>query len=128
MNITTSTVSTKRIYRRRKNKAKQVKKNIFAYLAGILIGGIIPTITWDVAHHQTQQYPMLWMAVAGGLIYSAPMVSNWFSRYVGQMKGWGFVVSLETALTFTEGWTTISALVVLVGLNAYILAGRFTQD
>ena len=84
----TSIVSTKRVYRRRRNKAKQVKKNLFAYLAGILIGGIIPTITWDVAHHQTQQCPLLWMAVSGGLIYSAPMVAVWFSRYVGQINGW----------------------------------------
>ena len=114
--------------RRRKNQTAEGKKRIFAYLAGLLIGGIIPTITWDVAHHQTQHRPMLWAAVMGGLIYSAPMVAGWFSRYVGQIKGWGFVVALETAMTFTEGWTTLSALIVLVGLNAYILAGRFTHD
>ena len=113
--------------RRPKNQAAEGKKRIFAYLAGLLIGGIIPTITWDVAQHQTIHRPILWTAVAGGLVYSAPMVAGWFSRYVGQIKGWGFVVALETAMTFTDGWTTLSALIVLVGLNGYILAGRFTH-
>ena len=124
----TVTAAIKEAGRRRKNQTTEGKKRIFAYLAGLLIGGIIPTITWDVAHHQTPHRPMLWVAVVGGLIYSAPMVADWFSRYVGRIKGWGFVIALETAMTFTEGWTTLSALIVLVGLNAYILAGRFTLD
>ena len=71
---------------------------------------------------------MLWLAVTGGLAYSAPMVATWFSRYAGPIKAWGFVVSLEVAMTFTEGWTPLAALTVLTGLNAYILAGRFAQD
>ena len=71
---------------------------------------------------------MLWLAVAGGLAYSAPMVAAWFSRYSGPIKAWGFVVALEVAMTFTEGWTPLAALAVLTGLNAYILAGRFIAD
>lgn len=97
-------------------------------MAGLLIGGIIPSITWDIVHHQVGERPMLWLAVAGGLAYSAPMVANWFSRYAGAIKAWGFVVSLEVAMTFTGGWTPIAALLVLTGLNAYILAGRFASD
>jgi hypothetical protein len=124
----TVAVAIKEADRRRKMKPAEGKKRILAYLAGLIIGGIIPSITWDIAHHQTQHRPILWTAVTGGLIYSAPMVAGWFSRYVGQVKGWGFVVALETAMTFTEGWTTLSALIVLVGLNAYILAGRFAND
>lgn len=104
------------------------RRNLKAYLAGIVIGGILPAISCDVAHNQTGQYPMLWLAVAGFLAYSAPMVAEWFTRYAGQFKAWGFVVGLETAMTFTHGWTAIAALVVLTGLNAYVLANRFTQD
>lgn len=99
-----------------------------AYAAGIVIGGIIPSIAHDVAHRQAQQLPMLWLAVAGFLAYSAPMVATWFTRYAGQLKAWGFVIGLEAAMVFTSGWTDWAALAVLTGLNAYVLAGRFTQD
>lgn len=111
----------------RRRKARSWRQ-ISAYAAGIVIGGIVPAITCDVAHNQVQAYPMLWLAVAGGLAYSAPMVAQWFSRYAGAFKAWGFVVSLETAMTFTHGWTAMAGLVVLTGVNAYVLANRFTQD
>lgn len=101
---------------------------VSSYAAGAIIGGILPAISWDVAHRQTTEFPMLWLAVAGFLAYSAPMVAQWFSRYAGQFKAWGFVVGLETAMTFTHGWTAIAALAVLIGLNAFVLAARFTQD
>jgi hypothetical protein len=71
---------------------------------------------------------MLWLAVAGGVAYSAPMIAAWFGRYAGTIKAWGFVMALEVAMIFTEGWTPCAALMVLTGLNAYILAGRFTID
>lgn len=99
-----------------------------AYTAGIVIGGIIPSIAHDVAHNQAQALPMLWLAVAGFLAYSAPMVAQWFTRYAGPLKAWGFVVGLEAAMVFTTGWTDWAALAVLTGLNAYVLANRFTQD
>jgi hypothetical protein len=110
---------------RRKNK---VKKNVYAYFAGIILGGVIPLIAFNVAHVQVIENPALWVIVAGALIYSAPMVSEWFGRYVGKVKGWGFTVALEVSLTFTHHWTAWLALVVLVGLNAFVLANRFTQD
>jgi hypothetical protein len=68
-----------------------------SYAVGAVVGGIIPAITWDVAHHQAPTNPTLWLAVAGGLLYSAPLVAAWFSRYVGRIKAWGFVAALETA-------------------------------
>lgn len=114
---------------RRTGRSRHInRKRIAAFMAGLLIGGIIPSITWDIAHHQVEARPMLWLAVAGGLAYSAPMVASWFGRYAGTIKAWGFVVSLEVAMTFTEGWTPIAALLVLTGLNAFILAARFTND
>ena len=107
---------------------RKAKTRLVQYAAGAVIGGIVPATTWDIAHSQTQAAPMLWLAVAGGLAYSAPMVAQWFSRYVGNVKGWGFVVSLETALTFTSLETALPALAVLTALNAFILSNRFAQD
>jgi hypothetical protein len=56
------------------------------------------------------------------------MVAGWFTRYAGTVKAWGFVVALEVTMTFTEGWTPLAALAVLTEINAYILAGRFSND
>lgn len=102
---------------------KRHRQALGAYVSGCIIGGIIPSITWDVAHHQAPENPWLYIGVLGGLVYSAPLVADWFSQYVGKWKGYGFVVALETALTVTNGWTDITALVVLSALNAYVLGG-----
>ena len=113
---------------RRSPKIKRAKSYALKLVAGTVIGGIVPAITYGVAHYQTQANPALWVAVAGGLAYSAPTVAAWFTRYSGQIKAWGFVISLEAALTFTQPITALPALAVLVGLNAFILANRFAQD
>ena len=114
--------------RRHVTRRRRGWRKVCAFAAGIVIGGIIPSIAHDVAHNQAQAAPMLWLAVAGFLAYSAPMVAQWFTRYAGQIKAWGFVVGLEAAMVFTQGWTDWAALAVLTGLNAYVLADRFTQD
>jgi hypothetical protein len=116
---------TKSVITRRKNVAK---RKGYAFASGTLLGGIIPAITYHVAHYQVQSMPMLWLAVAGGLAYSAPMVAAWFSRYAGTVKAWGFVVSLETALTITNNITAIPALLCLIGLNAWVLGNRINND
>ena len=111
----------------RRRTARNARLAAVAYFAGMMLGGVIPTITWDVAHRQVAQTPLLWLGVAGGLLYSAPIVATWFSAYVGKLKGWGFVLSLEVALTVTQGWTSITALLVLTALNAYVL-GEILRD
>lgn len=119
---------------RLKNKAKQ---EALAWTGGLIIGGIIPIITYHVAHYQAPNPFVspwgpemgLWLVVFGGLAYSAPTVAQWFTRYSSRAKSWGFVLSLECAMTFTHSaWTTLPALAVLVGLNAIILANRFKND
>lgn len=112
----------------RTRKMNKVRRKGWSFAAGVLLGGIIPAITFDVAHYQVVDTPMLWLAVAGGLAYSAPMVAAWFARYAGTIKAWGFVVSLETALTVTDSVTAVPALLALIGLNAWVLGNRINQD
>lgn len=109
-------------------RARVKKLKGWSFAAGVVLGGVIPSITFDVAHRQVQSQPMLWLAVAGGLVYSAPMVAQWFTRYAGLVKAWGFVVSLEVALVVTDYITAIPALLALIGLNAWVLGNRISQD
>lgn len=114
-----------KVNRRRLNR---VKRKGWSFVAGTFLGGIVPALTYHVAHYQVESKPMLWLAVAGGLAYSAPMVASWFTRYAGTVKAWGFVVSLETALTVTDNITAIPALLALIGLNAWVLGNRINND
>lgn len=118
-------VLTKSVSRRRLNR---VKKKGWSFASGVVLGGIIPAITWECSHYQVESKPMLWLAVAGGLAYSAPVVAQWFARYSGPLKSWGFVVSLEVALTFTDYITAVPALICLIGLNAWVLGNRINND
>jgi hypothetical protein len=104
------------------------KRGWAAFGSGLFLGGIIPALTFGIAHWQVQESPMLWLAVAGGLGYSAPMVAEWFARYAGGFKAWGFVGMLEIALTFTDMVTAIPALLALVALNAWVLGKRIQND
>ena len=112
----------------RTRRANRVKRKGASFAAGVVLGGIIPAITCELAHYQVQANPALWVAVAGGLIYSAPMVAEWFTRYAGTVKAWGFVASLEVAMTWTDALTAIPALLALIGLNAWVLGNRISQD
>lgn len=121
----TLTPSFKSSRTRRRNLAK---RKGWAFASGLLLGGIIPAITFGVAHFQVQTNPALWVAVAGGLVYSAPMVAEFCTRYMGPMKAYGFVCSLEVALTFTAYSTAVPALLALIGLNAWVLGNRINND
>lgn len=108
-------------------KAKTPLSQILRVLAGLIIGGIIPAVTYHVAHYQVQVNPMLWLGVAGGLAYSAPTVAEWFSNYATPLKAWGFVIALEIAMTFTAQTTALPALGVLIAINAFVLARKFSE-
>lgn len=129
----TLTKSQKSTLKRKLNKAKTTTCR---YLAGFWTGSIIPGITYHLAHHQapdlfkTPWTPQaaLWLAVLGGLAYSAPSVAEWFQRYVGPKKAWGFVIALETAMTISSWETALPALLTLCTINGLILADKFSKD
>lgn len=117
---------------RRQNK---IKRSMVASMGACYMGGIIPALTFGVAHFQApslfgQWSPQsaLWLVVLGGLCYSSPMIAEWFARYAGRVKAWGFVVSLEVAMTWTDLYTAIPALLTLVALNGMILRDKFAND
>lgn len=113
---------------RKLNQAKSRKGQVARLTAGAIIGGIIPAIAHDVAHRQTEAEPLLWLAVGAFLAYSAPLGAEYLTRYLGQVKAWGMIVGLESAMVITHGWTDWAALVVLTGINAWILSQRFAND
>jgi hypothetical protein len=130
---TTSTKVSKSSKTRRANKAK---RSLIASLGACYIGGICPVIAFAVSHFQAPNLftaawsprAVLWLVTLGLLVYSAPLIATWFSRWVGSTKAWGFVVAVEVTSTFTDLTTAIPALVTLVALNAIILRDKFAND
>lgn len=129
----TLTPSQKAQLTRKRNAGKSA---VARYAASAILGGIIPALIYHVSHFQAPDLTKtpwgpeaaLWLLVAGGLAYSAPMVATWFSRYAGVAKAWGFVILLEGCMTFTAPATSLPALVALIALNAIVLAGRMRND
>jgi hypothetical protein len=119
---------------RKVNSLAPVKKSIgkiAMQLWATIIGGIAPCISFDVAHNQTKSNSFLWVIVTGLLAYSAPTIQKYLDRYVCNVwKSWGFVIGMEAAMTFTEGWTSYAALFMVVSINALVLGqtmGRNTK-
>jgi hypothetical protein len=50
---------------------KSLGRSPLATLAGAIIGGFVPAATYILAHYQAPETPLLWLLVAGGLLYSA---------------------------------------------------------
>lgn len=100
------------------------------------MGGICPVIAFSVSHFQAPNLlneswtpkAALWLVTLGLLVYSAPLIASWFSRWVGPVKAWGFVIAMETTMTITDLYTAIPALLTLIALNGMILKEKFQND
>jgi len=122
--------------RRKALVSKRNKRALLITIGAASLGGILPAISYHVAHYQAPSLftapwgPShgLWLVVAGLLAYSAPSVAQWFARYSSPVKAWGFVVGLECAMTCTAQITALPALLALVIVNAIVLSGRMSQD
>lgn len=92
-----------------------------AALVGSVLGGAIPVSTYVIIHHPlgVTAYPMLWLLVAGGLLYSAPTVFSWATAAFGsKLKAVGFTLLMEGILTFVHiKELTYLSLGVLVFIN-----------
>jgi hypothetical protein len=91
-----------------------------AGFVGLVIGGFVPVATYTLVHREVSRYPVLWILVAGGLLYSATTVYLWARAAFGStVKSLGFVILLEGILTFSHITALgLSALTVLVFINA----------
>lgn len=94
-----------------------------AALTGLVLGGIIPGITWTIVHFEVTATPALWILAGGGLLYSAITVFDWVTATFGNsFKSTGFVVLLEGALAFSHilavSLTVLGVLVFINGVSA----------
>lgn len=112
-------------------------------IGGAMLGGFVP-----LAAHTLVNAPefkgvphLLWIVVAC-LAYSAPTVcgwagtfttagaKHWASHTLGWLKAFGFVVCLEGILVAAPAscsWLSWVALAMLMGINATILAVKFSK-
>lgn len=101
------------------HQVKSLKRSWIATIIGGIIGGVVPALVYDIAHHQVQGNRALWLIVAGGLVFSATNVFKWsFLASQNYYIAIGFTVLMESSLTFTQGWTSKTSLGVLIGVNA----------
>lgn len=100
-----------------------------ALVVGAVLGGLVPVMTYTLAHHYVQALPALWLLVAGGLIFSALTVYQWGRVAFGSAwKSAGFVLLLEGILTFTDAKLAGTSLAALVFINATATACRLAVE
>ncbi len=106
------------------------KRNRVAMVAGFILGGWVPIVTYLVSHIHVQELPMLWLLVAGGLTYSAMTVFSWAKiAFRHPLKALGFVVLLEGAMTFVPDlWIGLPSLAMLVGINGLATGTNLVND
>jgi hypothetical protein len=101
------------------------RRNRLPTALGAALGGIVPVLSFELAHHEVDRAVSLfgqvpaWL-VAGGLLFSALTVYRWGKLcFASPAKALGFVLLLEGAMTFASTpWLSFVALTFLVGINA----------
>ena len=105
------------------------RANRMALVIGAVLGGLVPAMTYTLAHHYVQATPALWLLVAGGLLFSALTVYQWGRVAFGSAwKSAGFVLLLEGVLTFTDAKLAGTSLAALVFVNATATACRLAVE
>lgn len=96
------------------------KENLGATFGGFLLGGIVPFVSYMVAHHDMVSFwdPKM-LLVLGGLVFSFYTVNKWGqAAFQSKLKALGFVVLIEGTMVFSSiAWLSIVALVFLVVIN-----------
>jgi len=99
--------------------AKLNKKAILTRIVAALAASFLPAATYTVVHYQAPVNPMYWILALAGLAYSAPTVAKWAQGWAhSPYKAWAFTVLTEGMLSFGLPAMSITALVILVGINA----------
>jgi hypothetical protein len=110
-----------------KPKKKTIKQRFF-WSFSIYIGGLFPCISFNIAHSQIKQVQTysnkFWLLCLITLflqLASAPNVAKFMKRYWEPYKAWCFVLGCELSMSFTEGFTAYSSLLIMIGINAIML-------
>lgn len=84
------------------------------------MGGFVPVATYIIGHYEVADRPMMWLAVAGGLAYSAKSVFDFATEaFSSPVKALGFVILIEVVMTWAEtSALSLAALALLVAINA----------
>jgi hypothetical protein len=105
------------------NQIRSFATNRYAAATGALLGGIVPLLTYTMAHSLRAEWTVdtaiLGTLVAGGLAFSFPKVSQWASiAFQSQLAGCAFTLLMEGTMTYQSGWPAYTALAVVVAINA----------
>ena len=106
------------------------KSNRIPLIVGMILGAFVPSATFELVHYEVAENPMLWLLVAGGLIYSAMTVFAWAKvAFKHPAKSLGFCVLVEGVLTFSHSaYLSGAALAILVSINAIAAGCALAND
>lgn len=111
---------------------RAARRHPIAALLGALLGGVVPLVTYVVAHYELRDG---WIEpraalVAGGLAYSAKTVWQWGRlAFKCPWKATGFVLLLEGVMVLSSiPWLARLALSYLMGINAVATACTIAHD
>ncbi len=101
-------------------KISAANKRSIGQLSAAVASGFLPIASYMMAHVEAKANPILWVLVAAALAFSAPTLAGWATKWCGgKVKAWGFTVLLEGVLVAsTTGWLSMTALTILVVINA----------
>jgi len=78
------------------------KQNRWGSAAGFVLGGFVPAATFFLVHYGVASCALLWIIVAGGLLFSAKTVFEWGRvAFQNSWKAAGFCLLVEGVMTFS---------------------------
>jgi hypothetical protein len=106
------------------------KHNRLAMVAGAILGGFVPTASFEIARYEVQANPAMYILVTGALIYSAMSVYDFAKvAFKHPAKALGFVVLLEGVLVFAKSLPlSYAGLALLVAINAIAAGNALALD
>lgn len=115
-----------RVHARRKARMSAKQRRTAGQFVAAAGACFLPVASWQLAHAEVQQQPMLWGLVGAALLFSLPSVSAWAKTWTGNgYKAVGFAVLLEGCMTFAHTpWLTYGGLGILAVINAYAAFGK----
>jgi VIT1/CCC1 family predicted Fe2+/Mn2+ transporter len=98
-----------------------------------LAAGFLPIASFVIAHYESRSNPILWLLVGAALLFSAPTLATWASKWCGsQYKAWGFTALLEGVMVFSHlpvlSFAGLAILVLINASNAWTLSAQRTSQ
>ena len=110
-------------------KINAAQKRTIGQAMASVASGFLPIASFVLAHFESKTNPLLWVLVAAALLFSAPTLAAWATKWSGnQYKAWGFTILLEGVMVFSGtpalSYAGLAILVVINAANAWDLAAR----